>query len=216
MFYCWPRLLPFAIFKDVRPLKKLCQIRIPFKGNLLIWNILLCSFVLAFLVGCSQNRGVVSATSFESNSRPTIALKPMEDLVGTPLSSKVAVAFSEAIHKRLSQKQLLGFARNTRGIKEFEVTMQLMQQEEAVQSPSEMSIGIHLKIVDLRSEKPRIVLQEILRITTLLEKPFYAFGESDLQGDQFSVSPLGMAQSKLSRDIATRIEDYILLAQKGK
>lgn len=168
------------------------------------------------LMGCAHETSHLSTSIFDCHSRPMIVFQQIEDQVGTSISEKASLGLSQAIYKRLIQKQRLNFVQHKRDPKHFEISMQLLQQEEAILNPSELTMSVHLKIVDIRSDKPRIILQEILSISTLLEKPFLDLNQDDLQGEKYRVNPIGLAEAKLARDIATRIEDYVLLAQKGK
>ena len=71
-----------------------------------------------------------------------------------------------------------------------------------------------IKVVDLRSEKPQIVLQELIQDTHFIPKRFSRFNyEQVIWGQEnYNLSPLGLAHSALSKEIARRVEDYILLA----
>jgi len=74
---------------------------------------------------------------------------------------------------------------------------------------------MRIRIFDLRSSKPQIILQELIHQSHLIPKP------SDLMRANpdrwkkmtFNVSPMGLAHSQLSKEVSKRIEDYILLSQ---
>ncbi len=108
------------------------------------------------------------------------------------------------------------------GENDFVVFMELLKHEQVFvsplspeHSPADLNISMKIRVVDLRGDQPRIVLQEIIHDTQHFPKQFtkanfrqIAWGEDD-----FHVSPLGMAHIKLVKEISTRIEDYILLAK---
>ena len=79
----------------------------------------------------------------------------------------------------------------------------------------ELDMTVRLRIFDLRGETPEIILQEIVRQTHLIPK-------QDAVTDQdpgkwkhktYTVSPLGFSHYQLSKELVSRIEDYILLAK---
>ena len=79
----------------------------------------------------------------------------------------------------------------------------------------ELSMVMRIRIFDLRGETPEIVLQELINQTHLIPKP------SDLTEQNpdfwkkmtFIVTPLGLAHTQFSKEVAKRIEDYILLSK---
>jgi len=125
----------------------------------------------------------------------------------TPLSDEAAQIFTQAVVERLKQKDriMMGSKHS-----QFSVKMQLVGHEILPHNPSELNIQIHLEILDLREEKPKVILQEILSLNA------YVQDEIDInwKSPAFRMCPLGLAHRKLSREIATRIEDYILIAKK--
>jgi len=80
---------------------------------------------------------------------------------------------------------------------------------------SEISMTMRIRVFDLREETPKIVLQELVTQSHLIPKP------SDLREESpdrwrkmtFSITPLGLAHAQFSKEVAKRIEDYILLSK---
>ncbi|MFI5334115.1 MAG: CT253 family lipoprotein, partial [Chlamydiales bacterium] len=104
---------------------------------------------------------------------------------------------------------------------EFVIFGEVLQHEEVPvsyanisQSPADLKMSIKLRVVDLRGQQPRIVLQEILDDSYYLPKQFTKenFQQIPWGKENYHVSPLGIAHAKLIKELASRIEDYVLLA----
>ena len=79
----------------------------------------------------------------------------------------------------------------------------------------ELSMTMRVRIFDLRSPKPQIILQELIHQSHLIPKPSNLMEASPDRWKKmtFNVSPMGLAHSQLSKEVSKRIEDYILLSQ---
>jgi hypothetical protein len=104
---------------------------------------------------------------------------------------------------------------------EFVVFSEVLEHEEVpvsyinVQSsPANLNMSVKVRIVDLRAENPRIVLQEILHESYHIPKQFTKenFRQIAWGKENYHVSPVGIAHSKLIKEIASRIDDYVSLA----
>lgn len=83
-------------------------------------------------------------------------------------------------------------------------------------SPScELSMTMRIRVFDLRGEKPEIVLQELVHQCHLIPKPSDHTEENPDKWKKmtFTITPLGLAHSQFSKEVAKRIEDYILLSK---
>ncbi|NGX37510.1 MAG: hypothetical protein K1000chlam2_00666 [Chlamydiae bacterium] len=169
-------------------------------------------FVLILCAACASSGKNTSSTLsvIDMNRKPLVAISVMEDLAKTPLSSHAAEAFTKAVFERLQHKNRLHLAQSKAQGRQFLVTMQLVRHQEISQDPNELAISVLLKILDTRTEKPHVVLQEELSLNTPFEKPLTSWND-----ESFRISPMGLAHAKLSREIASRIEDYILLTNRG-
>ena len=78
-----------------------------------------------------------------------------------------------------------------------------------------LNMAVRLRVVDVRSPTPKIVLQETIRDSYFVPKTLIPNDYSvDVWGTEgFRKSPMGVAHAQLIRDIADRIADYILLAK---
>lgn len=83
-------------------------------------------------------------------------------------------------------------------------------------SPSaEVSISMRVRVFDLREEEPFVILQEIVHQDHLIPEPSTTIKEEPEKWKKlsFHFSPLGLAHAHIVKEVASRIEDYILVAQ---
>ncbi len=83
------------------------------------------------------------------------------------------------------------------------------------EASSNLNMAVRIRVVDLRSETPKVVLQEMIRDSYFVPKTLIPTDYSiDVWGtDGYRKSPMGIAHAGLIQEIAGRIADYILLAK---
>ncbi len=102
---------------------------------------------------------------------------------------------------------------------EFVVFTELAQHEEvplaAADSAAELQIALRVRVIDLRDQKPKVILQEVLRKTEHVARPFTKANFTQVPwGDElFEISPLGMTHAHVTKELASRIDDYIHYAK---
>ncbi len=146
--------------------------------------------------------------------KPNVLILPTQDEATTLTSLTVAESFTNAIFDRLEQKGHFQLEKEKKFRHQFLVEMQLIECDEIETAPPELAMSMHLKILELKGDKPKVILQEILGVNTLLEKPLCPHSAMSQKSEEFRISPMGLAQAKLTRVIADRIEDYILYHEK--
>lgn len=167
-------------------------------------------FVLLLLLSSCNRYTLVPLALFSTpNTKPLVSIAPIVNRDEGPLGNETAAIITFSVIERLTQKNRMMMEDR---YPQFAVKMQLVECETPSFDPSKLSMCLHLEILDLRTEKSKVILQEVLSSTTLIPQGQL---EVDWNSPAFRMSPLGLAHRKLSREIATRIEDYILLAQKG-
>lgn len=79
----------------------------------------------------------------------------------------------------------------------------------------ELSMTMRIRVFDLRSDIPKVVLQELIHQNHLIPKPSDFGGRNPnlWKKRTFFVTPLGLAHIQFSKEIVERIEDYILLSK---
>lgn len=172
------------------------------------------SVLISFFLcnGCAQISQGPYLSHFTENRKPQVAIGEMEDLANTVQSKRATTAFTQSILGKLSERNRLSLTNNKQ---QFLVNLKLIQHEELLQTPPELSVSIQLEILDVRTAASLVVLNEVISYSTLLDTPLNDLGPISWEKTTFRTSPLGLAYAKLSREIASRIEDYILLAGKG-
>jgi hypothetical protein len=108
-----------------------------------------------------------------------------------------------------------GFPQN-----EFVAFFELVEHRELPlgdESPAELSVAMRVRVFDLRGEAPKVVLEEIAEQSHHIPKQFTRnqFNQVPWGDEMFEISPLGIAHGKLCQELASRVEDYILLSCKG-
>jgi len=119
----------------------------------------------------------------------------------------------------------ISWVKNTFTNDEFVVFVELIEHDELplngqkFSSPKECSYELNMtariRVVDLRQQQPQIVLQELIHDTHFIPKRFSRFNfEQVIWGEEnYNISPLGIAHGAFSKEIAKRVEDYILLSK---
>lgn len=79
----------------------------------------------------------------------------------------------------------------------------------------ELNLAMRIKVVDMRGDRPLVILSEVIRQTNSIPWQFASIDyDSTVWGKTtFSLSPMGLAHSSFAKKIAAQIEDYILLAK---
>jgi hypothetical protein len=115
----------------------------------------------------------------------------------------------------------ISWARKSFPQNEFVVFMELMEHDEVPvttkefqDTPAELMLSVRVRVVDLREKTPKVVLQEIVQQSHHIPRQFTKanFNQVSWGDEAFDVSPLGIAHDQLCKELATRVEDYILLA----
>lgn len=176
--------------------------------------------VLLMLGACTYHQPTVTETALYKGEH-AIAYIPMENLLSTPFSQEAASSCTEAILDRLKlQTTPIAQVDTVKKAKQehfpFLVSTHLIQYEQVNANPTELAIGIQLKVLDLRSDPPHILYQEVITDHTLLPQPLSADLPLTWNNSSFRLSPLGLAYAKLSREIVAYIEDAISHAPEAQ
>ena len=78
-----------------------------------------------------------------------------------------------------------------------------------------LDISLRIKVVDLRRNHSKVILQEILHQSFFIpfEYTRVVYKKDPWTRAMFSLSPIGMAHIQIVKKICTQIQDYILLAK---
>ncbi len=111
---------------------------------------------------------------------------------------------------------------------EFVVFFELVEHEEVLRQDkkkpidpqycsADLNISMRVRVFDLRSQQPKVVLQELVHDSHFVPRQFthVNFHQALWGEDSFSISPMGLAHKEFTKEIATRVEDYILLTSRN-
>lgn len=120
----------------------------------------------------------------------------------------------------------LEWIKKTFASEDFVVFMELIEHREKIREsaenpkspeslPADLNVALRIRIIDVRSDAPAVVLQEIIQDSHFIPRQFtkYNFEQAPWNSEEFSISPVGIAHSLLIKEVCSRIEDYISLAR---
>lgn len=114
-------------------------------------------------------------------------------------------------------------AREALGAAEFVVVAELLNQGELTHAmknttnpphadtPATFALTARVRVLDVRRETPKVVLQEVVNLEHQIVRP-YMHCDYTVNGwgtEMFSKTPMGMAHSRLVKDLVSRVEEYI-------
>jgi hypothetical protein len=87
-----------------------------------------------------------------------------------------------------------------------------------ITTPYVLTISFRVRVVDLREEKPKVILQELQQETFNLSWHSVSinYKKDGLGKTAFHFSPLGLAHNQMAKKITTQIQDYILIAKSHR
>ena len=100
-------------------------------------------------------------------------------------------------------------------IRDREVPVRNTKNLSSADTSANLNMSLRVRMLDLRGPQPSIVLQEIVHDSHHIPKQFTRanFHQVEWGKGSFNISPLGLAHAQLTKEIASRIEDYALLAK---
>jgi hypothetical protein len=109
---------------------------------------------------------------------------------------------------------------------QFVAFLELVEHEEVPQQSkkkvdvqnwsADLNMSMRIRVLDLRGNEPKAILQEIVRQSHYIPRPFAqpGFFQVSWSDECFNISPIGLAHSDFTKEIALHIEDYILRASR--
>ena len=78
-----------------------------------------------------------------------------------------------------------------------------------------LNSAIRVRLMDLRSTTPKIVLQEMIKGSYFIPKTLLPTDYEQIVwgSKEYSQSPMGIAHGQLISEVVSRVNDYILLAK---
>lgn len=77
-------------------------------------------------------------------------------------------------------------------------------------------MSMRVRAFDLRGNEPLVILQEIVHHSHHVPRPFTSenFFQVSWENAAFNITPVGLAHANFTKEIAKRIDDYILTMSK--
>lgn len=195
--------------------------------------------------GCNHSSDYMSRFHEDGRAKPVTAIASMIDTTSFDAPWSLSEEFTSSITSSLGQtgkifvvsKEEEALAANPFGKdlswvkrefprQEFVVFMELVEHElvpaskqkkesHTRDSSSNLNVAVRLRVIDVRSNEPSIVLQEIVKDSYFIPKSLIPtdYNIATWGTSEFKKSPMGIAHSSIVQEISTRISDYILLAK---
>lgn len=201
-------------------------------------------FIILSITGCNRTKQEEMSRFHEDGRvKPSIAIASVLDTTSFDASWSLSEEFTEEIiHSIASSKEVFvhpkqesPFTENPFGSdlswmkrefqgEEFVAFLELVEHEftpirsagvTAQEAPSNLNMAVRVRVIDLRPEQPKVVLQEMLRDSYFVPKTLIPTDyTTDVWGtDGYRKSPMGVAHAGFVQEIASRITDYIQLAK---
>ncbi|MBS0604030.1 MAG: hypothetical protein JSS60_03220 [Verrucomicrobia bacterium] len=110
---------------------------------------------------------------------------------------------------------------------QYVVFLELVEHEEVINQnkkrPSdpkncnaELNMSMRVRVFDLRDTEPKIILQELIHDTHFIPRQFTQanFYQVPWGDPSFSISPIGLAHANFTKEVASRIEEYVMTMSK--
>lgn len=171
--------------------------------------ILVAGLSLALTPQCGHDDFIAHNDPFVRAGKPAISILPIQNDAGC--CQKVTGMFSQTLFARLQKHRELIVENRKPEKSQYFVQLQFVDLQDSQKPSCDYILSVHLKIFENCSEKPKLILQEVFTTKTLLEDTL----SNDLEDEEFEITPLGLASAKLSREIASRIEEVILSSPRA-
>ena len=199
--------------------------------------------LLAF--GCSRTSDFMTRYHEDGRAKPLAFIASMIDTssfeaswsLSEELTSMIVSQVGKSGKIYVTSKEDETFAENPFGqdlswvkkefpTQEFAVFLELVEHEIAPASKckkslptqevsSNLNMAIRLRVIDVRGQTPKIVLQEMVRDTYFIPKTLIQedYRVTTWGTPEFQKTAMGIAHLQIVREVATRVSDYILLAK---
>jgi hypothetical protein len=197
------------------------------------------------LASCSQNKVEDNCCFFEDGrAKPSIAIASMLDRTSYDANWSLSEELTSSMVKKIADSGIIfvnsheesPFVENPFGTdlswmkrefmnQEFVVFTELVQHENipTVRNknlpPNEVSnnlnMAVRIRVVDLRSSQPKIVLQELVKNSYFIAKSLIPTDYSTVVwgSDEYNTTPLSHAHELIVNEIVERVSEYVVLAK---
>ncbi|MCB1181366.1 MAG: hypothetical protein KDK55_05030 [Chlamydiia bacterium] len=110
------------------------------------------------------------------------------------------------------------------GAAEFVVCTELVKHEETPykigkatleEAGAVLALDFRIRVIDIRGEHPKVILQELIHHDHFIARSYLHsdYTRSVWGTEAFERTPMGMAHSRMAREIVSRVESYIQIAK---
>ncbi len=197
---------------------------------------------LAFIMfSCENTTSFTNVSKFydDGRARPVVAVTHVVDSTSYDVPWSLSDEFSQLIRDNLANNpnlyltdqaeidQLVSSADNPFNPdiawmkekfdnNEFVVFLELIKHDDAKSSNvTNLDMSMRVKVVDVRSKEPKILLQETVNDNYYISKGSISsdYSLTTWGSEEFENSRMGMAHKQIAKEITSRISDYISLAK---
>jgi len=149
----------------------------------------------------------------------------------TAQKGSLYIPLEKTSHDHITQNPFgndLAWVKNHYKNSEFVVFTEIVEHEDAIadkktdqeisdirKQSHDLNISMRVRVIDLRYDVPKIVLQEIIKDTFYISKNvLHSNCDIVVWGtEEYSKSPMGLAHMQVARYLVDQINDYVLLAK---
>lgn len=196
-------------------------------------------------MGCSQTSDHMTRYHEDGRAKPVAMIAPMIDTASFDAPWSISEELTSAITSQIGQGKKIfviskeddsfvenPFGQDLQWVKkefsnqEFAVFFELVEHEVVTASrtkkgalspenSSNLNIAVRLRVVDVRGQTPKLVLQEIVRDSFFIPKTLAPtdYNRISWGSPDYTKTPMGNAHTEMARELANRVSDYILLAK---
>lgn len=194
----------------------------------------------AYTQPASRGKPVVSIVPIIDNTKSDYEWNLSDELSSSlyyRLSQEGNVALVEAPRVRAKTKKLkenenpfgpdISWVKKVFQGDQFVVFLELVEHEEVYKQDrkktadiqdcsADLNMSMRVRVFDLRGKEPKVVLQELIHDSHFIPRQFTTanFYQVPWGHASYSISPIGLAHAEFTKEIASRLEDYILMSSK--
>lgn len=196
-------------------------------------------------VGCSHTSDFMTRYHEDGRAKPVAAIASMIDTTSFDANWSLSEELTSMVVAQVGQSGKIfvipkgddSFAENPFGQElswvkrdfsgqEFVVFLELVEHEISPVSKwkketplqevsSNLNMAVRLRVIDVRGQSPKVVLQEMVRESYFIPKTLIPidYNVSNWGSPEFQKTPMGIAHAQIVQEIGARVSDYILLAK---
>jgi hypothetical protein len=200
---------------------------------------------LGLLAGCCQNDCEMTRYHEDGRAKPVALITPMIDTSSFDAAWSISEELTQSIAGQVGAtgtifvhanddvsftenpfSQNIGWVKREFPDQEFVVFLELVEHEAVLADPAKkdlppqeqstyLNMAVRMRIVDVRSATPKIVLQEMIKDNYFIPKALLPtnYNVATWGTDEYLDTGMKAAHDKMVGEISHRISDYILLAK---